>query len=296
MAGVLHLPNHGRLLVATDLQGNLRDFERIADLYRAAIVETEGDAHLLFTGDLIHGPHLEPNEWPDFLGEYYRDESPAVVAGFERLRQRFPGRVHAILGNHEHAHIGGPHTAKFAADEVVLLENVVGPREAAHLQDVFRSFPLVAVAPCGVVFTHGAPAAPIDSPADVLAARLDGLDVDALPDIFAVPVIGPLLWARSAPPHTARKFLAAMGGSVAIFGHDVVPEGFERIGDEQMIVSTSFGVADSNKVYLDLELSARYRTVHDLNIGREILPLYPDEALRVRPGGPALLTPASRRS
>jgi hypothetical protein len=277
MAGVLRLPDHGRLLVATDLQGNLRDFERMVDLFRAATIETEGDAHILFTGDLIHGPHLEPEEWPDFLGEYYRDESPAVVEGFDELSRRFPGRIHALLGNHEHAHIGGPHTAKFAPDEVVLLEGAVGPQAAARLRAIFRGFPLVALAPCGVVFTHGAPAAQIQSADEVLAARLDDIDAETLHDIFAVPVVGPLLWARSAPAPVARRFLAAMGGRIAIFGHDVVPEGFERIGDEQMIVSTSFGVADQNKVYLDLELSARYETVHDLRVGAEILPLYPPE-------------------
>ena len=41
--------------------------------------------HLLFTGDLIHGPHLEEDEWPDFLGEYYRDASGEVMEAFVDL-------------------------------------------------------------------------------------------------------------------------------------------------------------------------------------------------------------------
>ena len=65
---------------------------------------------------------------------------------------------------------------------------------------------------------------------------------------------------------------------MAIYGHDVIPEGYESIGDEQMVVSTSFGLFDSNKVYLSLDLAARYRAVHDLRVGQEILPLYPDKA------------------
>ncbi len=278
MARVLHLPDHGRLLVATDLQGNLRDFQRIADLFRAAMVETDHDAHLLFTGDLVHGPHLDPEEWPDFLGEYYRDDSMGVVEGFLALRDRFPGHVHAILGNHEHAHIGGPHTAKFAPDEVELLESIVGPKNADKLRRVFRELPLVAVAPCGIVFTHGAPAADIKSPKEVEDAELEGYDGDSPLDIFDVPVVGAILWARSAPREIARKFLKTMGGRISIFGHDVIPEGFERIGDEQMIVSTSFGVADALKVYLDLDLGAKYKTVHDLREGHELLPLFADDA------------------
>ena len=88
-----------------------------------------------------------------------------------------------------------------------------------------------------------------------------------------MPVIGPILWARSAAPESAAAFVKAMGGTISIYGHDVIPEGFERIGDEQMVVSTSFGVFDANKVYLSLDLAARYRTVHDLRIGHEILPV-----------------------
>jgi hypothetical protein len=65
---------------------------------------------------------------------------------------------------------------------------------------------------------------------------------------------------------------------VSVYGHDVVPEGFERIGDEQLCVSTSFGVVDPNKVYLNLDLASRYRTVAELRVGREILPLYPERA------------------
>jgi len=278
MAEVLHFPDHGRLLVATDLQGNLRDFRRMVEIFEKAHAEEKGDAHLLFTGDLIHGPHIPRDEWPDFLGEYYVDESPAVIDGFVELRARYRARVHAILGNHEHGHIGGPHTAKFAPDEVVLLETMVGDAGAERLQGIFRTFPLVAVAPCGIVFTHGAPAADIRSRKEVEQANLDGSDWESPLDIFQTPVIGPILWARSAPSDVARRFLRAMGGRIAIFGHDVIPEGYECIGDEQMIVSTSFGVADAWKVYLDVDLGSSYGTVHDLREGKENLPLYPEAA------------------
>jgi hypothetical protein len=69
-----------------------------------------------------------------------------------------------------------------------------------------------------------------------------------------------------------------MGGAFCIYGHDVIPEGYECVGDEQMVVSTSFGVFDTNKVYISLDLGARYKSVSDLRIGKEILPLYPDAA------------------
>ena len=57
---LVRYPDRGRLLVAADLHGNLRDFLTI-------VARFEGmgdDAHLLFLGDLLHGPLLEPAAWP----------------------------------------------------------------------------------------------------------------------------------------------------------------------------------------------------------------------------------------
>lgn len=279
MARVLRLPDHGTLLVCTDLQGCLRDYRRVVELFLAEC-DGGGDAHVLFTGDLVHGPHIDAEEWPDFLGEYYRDQSGEVIDEFIHLRTRYPGRVHAILGNHEHGHIGGPHTAKFAVDEVALLEHILGLERTRRLRALISEMPLMAVAPCGAVFTHGAPAASIDSIAEVEQASLHEYEADTPLDIFEVPVIGPLLWARSAAPEVARRFLRAVGGTISIYGHDVIPEGFETIGDEQIIVSTSFGVYDANKVYLRLDLGGHYPSVNDLRPGHEILPLYPHKAAR----------------
>jgi hypothetical protein len=278
MARVLRLPDRGRLLVCTDLQGCLRDFERFVHIFEQALHHHHGDAHVLFTGDLIHGPHIDPEDWPDFLGEYYRDASGEVMMGYAELAARYPGRVHALLGNHEHGHVGGPHTAKFAADEVALLEQILGPAATARMRAIIQTFALAAVARCGAVFTHGAPAAQIDSIADLEAADLSGAGFASPLDVLDTPIVGKLLWARSATDAESRRFLRAMNGTIAIFGHDVVPEGYETSGDTQMVVSTSFGLFDANKVYISLDLAARYRAIGDLRVGHEVLPLYPDKA------------------
>jgi hypothetical protein len=286
MARVLRLPDKGRLLVCTDLQGCMRDFDRIVEIFEQALITYDGDAHLIFTGDLIHGPHIEPEDWPDFLGEYYRDQSGEVMIAYAGLAAQYPGRIHALLGNHEHGHIGGPHTAKFAADEVALLEHILGPSATARMRGIIHTFALAAVAKCGAVFTHGAPAAVIDSISDLEAADLSGQQYASPLDVLDTPVVGKVLWARSATEAEAKRFLRAMGGTMSIYGHDVIPEGFEMVGDDQIVVSTSFGVFDSNKIYVSLDLGAKYRNVRDLKIGREILPLYPDKA-PVRLGGRA---------
>lgn len=278
MARVLRLPDHGRLLVCTDLQGCLRDFQRFVQIFEQALADHHGDAHVLFTGDLIHGPHIDPEDWPDFLGEYYRDASGEVMMSFAELSARYPGRVHALLGNHEHGHIGGPHTAKFAADEVALLEQILGPAATARMRTIIQTFALAAVTRCGAVFTHGAPAAQIDSITELEAADLSGASYASPLDVLDTPVVGKILWARSATDAEAQRFLRAMSGTISIYGHDVIPEGYEVSGDTQMVVSTSFGLFDTNKVYVSLDLGAKYRVIHDLRVGHEVLPLYPDKA------------------
>jgi hypothetical protein len=256
----------------------MRDFLRFVEIFEEALLAYQGDAHVLFTGDLIHGPHIDPEDWPDFLGEYYRDASGEVMIAYAGLAAQYPGRVHALLGNHEHGHIGGPHTAKFAADEVALLEQILGPSGTARMRGIIHTFALAAVSKCGAVFTHGAPAAVIDSIADLEGADLSGANYASPLDVLDTPIVGKVLWARSASEAEARRFLRATNGTMCIYGHDVIPEGYECVGDEQMVVSTSFGVFDTNKIYISLDLAARYRGVGDLRIGHEILPLYPDKA------------------
>jgi hypothetical protein len=84
----------------------------------------------------------------------------------------------------------------------------------------------------------------VESVADLEAADLSGAQYASPLDVLDTPVVGKILWARSATEAEARRFVRATGGTMSIFGHDVVPEGFECTGDEQMVVSTSFGVFD----------------------------------------------------
>ena len=145
---------------------------------------------------------------------------------------------------------------------------------------------LVAVGPCGVVCTHGAPRA---TEADLDAfERLDyqhtpdGIAFDRIPlwRMIETGTVGALLWARAASAENARALLEATSldgepNAFVVYGHDIVREGYECIGDEQVCVSTSFGLFDRDKVYLRLDLGHRYRSAAELRLGHEIVKLYP---------------------
>ncbi|MDW8251658.1 MAG: hypothetical protein RMJ98_20375, partial [Myxococcales bacterium] len=179
-----------------------------------------------------------------------------VVAG--ALQHRHPGHVHYLLGNHEHAHIGGPVVGKFFPDEAARLEELLGPERTQWFQEWLLSWPLVAVAPrAGLCLLHGAPHVPIQSRRDLeeidLAALWEGTGFHLA---GARNILTGLLWARAASAERARAFLRALGPTlrVALHGHDVAREGFVIEEATHLCVSSSFGCYDGDKIYLTWEL------------------------------------------
>lgn len=277
---VARLPSAGVLIAATDLQGNLRDYRALKEVYEDE-EEQGNEPFLLLCGDLVHGPGpglADPRAWPEHLGTHYLDRSAELVIDFEEWSQ--DRRAIAIMGNHEHAHIGGPRVSKFHFDEAAVLDASLGTHKA-RIHDFMRSWPLIAVSAAGAVFTHGAPKLTEPDLEAFEKLRYDGFDEIGLNDMYSSGTVGALLWARGATPDDARALLAATTlddepAAFVGFGHDVVPEGYEKVGAEQICFSTSFGLFDPDKVYLRLDLSNRYESVNDLRDGVEIRPLYPD--------------------
>jgi hypothetical protein len=189
-----------------------------------------------------------------------------------------------LLGNHEHAHIGGPRTAVFARDEAGALEQRLGIENSVWLTGYLKSLPLWAIAPCGVLFSHAAPAAELGNIAD-----LEAIDYRRYltpkpetrnrakapkPGEATARLFGQLLWERSLPPFKAQGLLGATAAQVMVYGHAVIPTGYQTIGYEQLILSSSFAMADEHKRVLTLDLSTTYLTVEDFRPGHELQPLY----------------------
>ncbi|MCB9549898.1 MAG: metallophosphoesterase [Myxococcales bacterium] len=277
---VARLPDAGVLLVATDLQGNFKDYEALKAIYAAE--KAAGNAPVLaFVGDLVHGPCpeiLAPGAWPDHLGTPYHDESARLLLDFELFTRA--ERAFSLLGNHEHAHIGGPVVPKFYPDEAAVLDAALGP-ERERMHAFLRRFPLLAVGPCGVVLTHGAPGATEPNLAAFEGLTYAGFAHMRINDMYqCAGTLGALLWCRSATSAQAQALLRATSldgkpNAFVAFGHDVVREGWERSGAGQICVSTSYGLHDRDKVYLRLDLGRRYQSAHDLRPGQEIRRLYP---------------------
>lgn len=291
---VIRFPASGRLILSTDLHGNLPDFQRVAAAFRQALEDTDGEAFLLLSGDLVHGPCYTRQQWPEHLGDFYIDQTVELVDEFMALQREHAGRVFALIGNHEHSHIGGPHTRKFhkSPSETEFLEAALGPKKTARYKELFRTLPIGAIAGKGIVVTHGAPRVLSASFAEVCSVEYSGHEGKSIRDMISVPVLGEMFWCRSAGSLVVRRFLERieLDGQrnwIVLYGHDPVRKGYLREGDEQLCFSTSFGLKNEKKVYLDLDLTREYRTVRQLRYGIDILPLYPELAHKRRRYRPA---------
>src|SRR3989344_1835404 len=81
--------NAGRLLIASDLHGNWKDYQRIRELYEGLKAQGRAD-RLILDGDLVHG-------YPG-----YEDRSVKIL---DDLMNNHDSSVMALLGNHELMHI-----------------------------------------------------------------------------------------------------------------------------------------------------------------------------------------------
>jgi hypothetical protein len=279
------LPERGTLFVATDFQGNVGDFDRMASIFERAVAE-RGDATLVVTGDLVHGPELSEHEWPDYLGSYYRGDSKTLLAHAYELEQRYPGRVHYLLGNHEHAHVGGPIVSKFFPDEASRLEELLGDEGTKSVRAWIRTWPFVAVAPrARLVMLHAAPHTKIESHDDLERLRLEASNDFSFEDLASRSTLGALLWARTTSTERARAFLHAIHpeARVAVYGHDVARGGFSIQREPLLCLSTSFGCFDGDKLYLEWDLGEPAENAHHVaSLG--LRALHPDAPRVYREG------------
>lgn len=275
---MVELPDRGKLIVATDFQGHVDDFDRLAAVFERAAAQP-GGAYLVVTGDLVHGPEIDEEDWPEYLGSYYRGDSKTLVERAFLLQRRHAGRVHYLLGNHEHAHLGGPVVSKFFPDEAERLESLLGPDGAEWLRAWLRTWPLVAFAPrARIALSHAAPHATIADARELEELSLEGAILDATyGDPTSQSTLGALLWARTTTTERANAFLRALHPDlrVALFGHDVAREGFAIDREPLLCVSTSFGCYDGDKLYFEWDLARPAESAEDA-ARHGLRPLYPE--------------------
>lgn len=271
----------GVAVIASDIHGNISDLDKIISIF-----QEEPDAVLILLGDVLHGPRIDAATWASdyrHLGEHYMDASAAVFRRLAALQAAQPGRVLVLMGNHDHAHVGGPRVSKFEEDEAAAAEATLsGPEEVAALRSWLRGLPLVAVSSAGVAFTHGAPPEqPLDA-ATLREVELEGYAEVPLYQMHRQGWLGEVLWRRGCGPEGGRVLLEGLAAlapelpcRVVVHGHEIVYEGWEVEHPTVLNLSTSFGMERGRKTWLRLDLGRSYEEAASLRPGVELLPLYP---------------------
>jgi 3',5'-cyclic AMP phosphodiesterase CpdA len=261
------------LLVSTDVHGNLEDFERLAAIF-ADERAREPETHWVILGDVVHAPDRVAQEsQPELYG--YADGSARIVDRILALESAAPGRVHFVLGNHDHGHVGGPHTQKFFTDEVVALEETMSEAERRRMRELFGRALLAVAAPCGVLMTHGSPDASLERLSDLDDVPLELAKMSAA----QARMLRSLLTSYGQTDAECATMLANVSRTagldlrVVVHGHDRDEKGFFREGTNQ-VCPVIFGAPREAKRYVRLELGGRYESAEGLRDGVEIRRLY----------------------
>ena len=279
---VWNIEGPGTLIVTSDLHGNMEDFEALKKVF-----EAEEDAIFLSLGDLFHGPKPLPREWSNhhlYQGRYYTDQSVELLYAFLDFQEKYPNRVVALIGNHEHAHVGGPLVRKFHPDESGYFESQLDSDGIVALHKLINGSAMIATSSCGVAFTHGAPSPIPFSRRTLKNTRYAGYEFMSIAEMYETSLLGGLLWRRSATEDEVLQFLRHLNdindypySSLVVYGHDPSELGYSVENNHLLNLSTSFWTVKEHKKYLRLPLDANFYCTQDIKLSEHLLPLYPSQ-------------------
>lgn len=242
---LIELPDYGRLIVVTDLHGNLEDYQAYLDLWD----ENDPDFHIVFAGDLIHGMDMDT------------DGSVEIVEDAIAKCRRY-SNFHTLLGNHEWAHITNTQIYKSGEDLLMNFKNLIAFRNGfiepslTRYIKFFKTMPYFVKTANGLFISHSGPSNKVKN--------IEGFDM-MFEWGYSSPILYDFLWNRFTKVTNYNKddverFLDIVGSKYMIVGHCPV-ESYEIFG-RQMIVSSSFNT--KVKTYLDVDLSCEFDSMKDV--------------------------------
>ena len=238
----IKLPDKGRLLIVTDLHGDLEDYEKYINLWDC----NNPDFHLVFVGDFIHSI-------------YEDDKSIEIIEDVIEKDKKY-SNFHPLLGNHEWSHITGTPVFKGYQNQTNDFENLIIEKKGSlepylsEYVEYFKSMPFFVKTANGLFISHTGPSKLVKSMNDFNEIFYNDYNFQPLYDF---------LWNRYDVNYNEEdvdNFLKIIGSNCMIVGHTVVNA--YMIYGNQMILSSSFGTVD--KAYLDINLSKPINNMDDV--------------------------------
>lgn len=222
------------VMVTGDLHGHRRNFNLIKKI---ANLDRRPRRHLVLQ-EVCHGGPTYPQNGGCM--------SHAMLEDIARLKAKYAGRVHYILGNHELAELTDYPIQKNRQMLNLLfrlgMQQMYGPATDRVRESFFpfiRSSPLAVRLPGGVFISHSVPET-VDArkfDAGIFTRPLDDDEYYGRTSLFQ------LVWGRDYRPENAEAFAKLVDANVLINGHEPCPEGFNVPNDTQIIIDCCGQVA-----------------------------------------------------
>lgn len=233
IGNVIHLSGPGKVIVAGDLHGHWRNFERILKL---ADLENNPDTHLVLQ-EIIHGG---PED--DFGGCL----SFRLLFEAIRYKIRFPDQVHILLGNHDTAAICNTAVLKAGKEMNRAMQQAMQRHFSSHYADVhdamveyLLSQPLAVRTSNRVWISHSLPA---DRYVDNFDLSIFNRDY-SIEDIERPNPVYLLTWGRRHSPKALERLGQMFDVDAFVLGHQPQETGWSLIGPNTLIIASehSFG-------------------------------------------------------
>ena len=228
VGNVIHLPHTGTVIVAGDLHGHWRNFERVQKL---ADLENNPDTHVVLQ-EIIHGG---PED--DFGGCL----SFRLLFEAIRYKIRFPQQVHILLGNHDTAAICNCQVLKGGKEMNRALQQAMQRHFDEHYAEVYdamveylMSQPLAVRTANRVWMSHSLPA-------DQFVENFD-LSIFNRPytmdDLERPNPVYVLTWGRRHKPETLTRMGEMLDVDTFVLGHQPQEMGWSLAGPNTLIIAS----------------------------------------------------------
>jgi len=210
--GLIIVHDAARAIVVGDLHGRYDNLEAILQDKDNLRAVREGRAHLVFTGDAIHPAHSAINDAASY------ENSFRTMFLIMMLKARRPRNVHYLVGNHDHAHVGGLPTSRGDVRQDLLFEKFAVERFGREVFEHYREFvrrapvALKLGAPNGyLILVHAGLTPRVASDEDLINIHLSGPQAPGLWDV---------LWNRKYDDGAMlEECLKRVGAKLMVTGH-----------------------------------------------------------------------------
>ena len=250
IGNVIHLPPIGQVLVAGDLHGHERNFDRIQKL---ADLENNPLRHVVLQ-EIIHGG---PED--DFGGCL----SYQLLFEAIRYKIRFPDQVHILLGNHDTAAISNCAVLKGGKEMNRALQQAMQRQFGEHYNDIYdamvdylMSQPLAIRTANRIWVSHSLPADQYVETFDLSILNRDY----TLEDVERPNPVYLLTWGRRHSAQGLKRLAEMFDVDAFVLGHQPQEDGWALTAPNTLILASehNFGSVlqfDLDKQYMAPDLT-----------------------------------------